>query len=191
MRVQRTRAARFARIGSPLTRHPLGASKTSLGLRTIAVTCVVALVSAGLGAVASPESTVKARIVTFGIYRQASGPSAGLPLELEKRTTTVPACLKTDFGYQVLLRGLPPGAEVQFKKVVVNPPMHKPDGSISTGYELVQRTKAGSDGTVSTHQGYGLDHPYEAVLGQWTIEFWHGSQRLASKTFDLVPCKTP
>jgi hypothetical protein len=24
MRVQRTRAARFARIGSPLTRHPLG-----------------------------------------------------------------------------------------------------------------------------------------------------------------------
>src|SRR5215472_18429485 len=35
MRVQRTRAARFARIGSPLTRHPLGALRNLWFLLTL------------------------------------------------------------------------------------------------------------------------------------------------------------
>jgi hypothetical protein len=128
------------------------------------------------------------KISAFGVFRDASNPSAGLPVELATQTETIEACQGVWFGYELKITGLSAGGEAAFRKVVAHPPMHMPDGTISRGYDKPERTKAWSDGSVHTFQGFRLDHEYERVLGSWTFEFWNGTTLIASKTFTLVPC---
>ena len=153
---------------------------------------LAALIFIGAAPPSSPprKPAVDAQMVTFGVYRDAADPNAEIPVELAGQITTFEACPGANFGYQLLISGLDPGSHATFRKVVKHPPMHKPEGGTSRGYEKPSAAEVAGDGTVSTYQGFALDHDYERVPGRWDIEFWYGSQMLASKTFTLLPCTT-
>jgi Domain of unknown function (DUF3859) len=179
-RLQRTR------LRSPLSRKLFGASSPRW-LRVAAFTW--ALQAAVLPAVATAKGA-EAKIDAFGVFREADV-DGGRNTVLVRQTDTLEACAQTLFGYHVIIQGLRPGSQLTFRKVITHPAMHKPDKSISTGYERQQTATVRSDGTVGTFQGYGLDEKYECVPGLWTIEFWYERQKLAAKTFTLTKCGHP
>jgi hypothetical protein len=143
-------------------------------------------------AVAPPPpalSGVTVKELSHGIYRETRDPDAPLPLDLDKETDTVEACLGVEFGYQLVIGGLDPGSTFTFRKVVRHPPIHMPDGTTSRGYEKNTTTLAREEGTVVTHQGFGIDHYYEEAPGRWEFEFWSGGKKLASRAFTLTKCQ--
>ena len=125
---------------------------------------------------------------SHGIYHEAKDPEGGLPLDLDRETETLEACLGVEFGYQLEIGGLKPGAPFTYRKVVRHPAIRLPDGTTSKGYEKSTTTEVREEGTVVTHQGFGIDHFYEEVPGRWEFEFWSGGKKLASRTFTLTKC---
>jgi len=185
-RLQRTPSASPP---SPLSRQPLGALMGRAGSRATALFAViVSVVAVPLGCRANRPGPVVGKITAFGVFRDVTDPSAGLPVELATQTDTIEACQGVWFGYELKITGLTAGADATFRKLVAHPPMHMPDGTVSKGYEKTQKTKVWKDGSVHTFQGYRLDHEYERVLGPWRFEFWNGKTLIASKTLTLIPC---
>ncbi|HEX4951978.1 MAG TPA: DUF3859 domain-containing protein [Thermoanaerobaculia bacterium] len=146
------------------------------------------------------EAQPVGRLAGCGITRDAGKvertPNSAVPNGAELRvsgmsvateTDVIPARLGVAFGCRFEVTGFSPGEEVELFKVVSFPEMRLPDGSVSTGYRRsLGRTKARSDGTVATVQGYSLDESFEAVEDVWSIEIWLEGRRLAAKKFQVV-----
>ncbi len=86
----------------------------------------------------------------------------------------------------ILVSGLPDTNEVSITKVVTHPPMRKYDGSVSTGFKFKESFRP-IRGMIASYTGYGFDHDYELLTGDWKIELWYGDTKLIEKTYHVVP----
>jgi hypothetical protein len=145
----------------------------------------------------APRRELKATILDCGLIESITEEkvdktpetSSGLTRSAKRiafveQTDKIPARKGIRFGFQYLISGLPDTNEVVFTKVVTHPRMRKDDGSVSTGFTFKERFRP-IQGMVSSYTGYGFDHDYELVIGDWKIEFWYGETKLIEKTFHV------
>ncbi len=99
-----------------------------------------------------PAQSASTRIDSFGIYRDLPG---GKGMELVRQTDTIEAQLHISLGFHFTTSGLQPGERILVRKVVTHPPIHKPDGTVETSYDLEQKPVVRSDGTIAGFQGFG------------------------------------
>jgi hypothetical protein len=141
--------------------------------------------------------SITADIVDYGIERRdneriiddTNSPSGKTRLMKEfvfrERTTIVPAVLGVAFSMCVEIRGLARSQWSQVKNEVSFPPMLSPDGVTHTSAIHEARFRLGNDSSVLTCSGYGLDHPFEIVPGEWILSVTLSGKTLATKSFLL------
>jgi hypothetical protein len=121
-----------------------------------------------------------AKITEYGIYERGrekiysdpSSPSgksrSSSGYRLESTTQTVPLVLGTSFGFCYEISGYSMGAR---PKVIVRaeyPAFSRPGEATSTQHDFV-RNLVPAAGVISDCSGYGFDHPYELVSGNWNF----------------------
>ena len=168
--------------------------------RILSVCCLSMLAIAFLAPVAASQE-VKCNVIASGTYTTTSeqrvdapgtptGQSRIVSLDNTRFTSashTVPARLGIRFGVRFSVSGLPASADVNLRKIVSFPPMSKPDGTVTKGYERTLAYKTNAEGAITNGlEGYGFDYPYEMVQGQWRIEMWYGNVRLTDQVFNVV-----
>lgn len=144
-------------------------------------------------AIASEE--IKAEIINYGLLKPITKESkvdsakttAGYRRvamwKVTEKTDRIEAKLGTQFGIEFSVRGLPSRRVIILRKTVSHPMITKPDGEVSKGYSLKIPVPTTSEGTIRGVEGYGFDHEYELVPGEWTIRFWYKNRNLVEKTF--------
>lgn len=103
-----------------------------------------------------------------------------------KKTTLVPCEYNIGFAFRYEVTGVKPNSEIVMKKVVVHPPMRKPDGSISTGYETTNIEGSDSNGYMEGTTGYVLNREYEFVPGKWKFTMYYKNIVVVEKIFEVV-----
>ena len=147
---------------------------------SIASFALVLLATAPLAAEAQP---LELEIVQSGIYELEPG-SANRPTLLAS-TTTIPAELGREFGFEFNVRGTEPGVPVELTLVTEFPPQGL--YGLETQKTLLRDERNfRSMSDFRGYQGYRLDSPSELVLGTWTFKIFYGDQLLAAQSFVLV-----
>jgi hypothetical protein len=170
-----------------------------MGLRSWSLGALAALawVAAG-GASAQPGKLDRIEVIQSGLYsasiaRQDS--SLGTPTgkatlvdspNFYADTAGVPAQLGIRFGFQYRLIGSPQGREVPLRGVWQIPAPGITNPVTGNTYRESRRDFTALIGDTQIH-GYGFDHPWEIVAGNWVLEIWHGKRLLASRTFQVQP----
>ena len=141
-----------------------------------------------------PTATLKAygifKVVTEEMKENAPKTTSGVRTVaaqafIEEPTDKIPASMGVRFGIEYSIVGLPTNDEVVIRKVVNHPPITTPDGTTKQGYTLDLKSHTTKDGTVSSLTGYGFDHAYELVPGEWKIELWYNNRKLLEKSFTV------
>lgn len=146
---------------------------------------------------ASPAQVTSINVKNFGIFsaeNQASQkPAAGgisftavSKVRMTKKTRTIPLRKGVNFGFQYQAVGTPIGQRATLHFVVIYPPLGltKPGASSPLARdEYDQKVRIGVE---DSFDGYNLDNDWELVPGDWTLEIWSGSTKLASENFTLV-----
>lgn len=143
---------------------------------------------------AQAQTASRIDIVDYGIYtvdRESQGRNTegiGLSTVTNVRhavsTTTIPAQIGVTFGFRYKVFGPDTGETVELRKVTKFPPggLRTPKGEVLHETERTLRNKIGETRFTS----YALVDNFELVPGQWSIEIWQGSIRLAAQNFTLV-----
>ncbi len=107
-------------------------------------------------------------------------------IRLVEQTQTIHIKMGLHFGFHFSIVGTPDGATVELREVAIYPSqgLHNPDlpNPIFRGESFM----TGKIGQVD-YTGAGLNRDWGLVPGNWTIELWCGSQKMASETFTLIP----
>ena len=126
------------------------------------------------------KKTINQPETTSG-YRVVSDDAA-----IVEKTTLVPCEKNIGFLFRYEVTGVKPNSEIVMKKVVIHPPMKKPDGSISTGYETTNIEESDSDGNIEGATGYVLNREYEFVPGKWKFTMFYKNILVVEQTFEVV-----
>jgi len=126
-------------------------------------------------------------IIEAGIYKvRKAGTAAARDQQLLEATTTVPAKVGTAFGVKFVVVGRPAGARAKIMYLVRSPPLRNPTtGAQTERQELEWDVNVGRLDRVA----YGIDTAWEAVPGEWALEFWHMGRKLGGQTFTLTAPK--
>ena len=171
--------------------------------RTVVRCCLAGLALAFFApaAMGAPQGDVKCTVLASGTYTAESGQRVCAPgtptgmsqiirsdtVRFTSASHTVPARLGVRFGLRFVVTGLPASTTVNFRKIVAFPPMRKPDGTVTKGYERTVSYKTDAEGAVTNAiEGYGFDYPYEIVPGEWRFELWYGDRKVTEQVFDVV-----
>jgi len=100
-------------------------------------------------------------------------------------TNEIPGELGVNFGIQYVVNTTPKGRPMQVRQVIRFPEggLQVPGGRHYTESEQKGQITIGR----KAFYGFGFDEPYEIIPGEWAIEIWHGSARLISKKFTVLP----
>jgi len=150
-----------------------------------------------MSAAAQAEDVQRIEIYDVGIYKsqitgheEAPGTPAGYRnvvtgIELQQRTTTIPATSGTEFGFRYAIIGNPEGAAVNLRMVshYPSPGLRNPKtgNAIMRGEYSVER-KLGD----KSWKSYLLEDDWELVPGTWTFEIWQGERKLAEQSFTVM-----
>lgn len=153
------------------------------------------LILSGCASVKHQDVNV-AKITEYGIYHDGKSISTlNLPQsntgvltitdnsqQLIKSTNKIPAVVGTTFGYCYDIHSKEKTITVTRK--LIHPKIHKPDGTISTGYEY-QRTLDVENGVASYCTNYTLEYEWEVVEGEWKFSIIHSGKEIFNQTFEL------
>jgi hypothetical protein len=139
----------------------------------------VDIVESGIYKIHRTGKTAQSQNTAVGALRPAT---EGVLL---KATTTVPAKAGTSFGVRFTVMGKPFGAKTKITLITLYPAqgLRDPDtGKIAQLSELELGIEIGKrDGRT-----YTFDTAWEAVPGEWTLEFWHEGRKVGGQTFTVV-----
>jgi len=140
------------------------------------------------------KPTIKAEIYKYGIYEsKANGlvlanqaiPSGKIILDSEdkyvKETNKIPLRLNVSFGYDFKISGLKE-KNITLHCVIKHPPIHKPDGTVSTLTEYDYSYEV-ENGKLDYGAYYTMNHDYEMVEGTWIRSYYYKGKLLISKKF--------
>lgn len=99
-------------------------------------------------------------------------------------TTTVEAQPERVFGIQYVINSEPRGAMFEVIQVIEIPG----DGIRTPRGRVYKRMRDKVDVEIGKKVffGYGFDEPWEIVPGQWKIQLWHKTYKLAEQRFNVV-----
>jgi hypothetical protein len=138
------------------------------------------ITSYGIFKISGKEEIVKSPETTSGITRIP----AGTPT-LTTSTDRIPAKIGVRFGMWYEISNLPiSDGEVELTKIARHPVVTKPDGSISTGFTFIEKLQV-KDGRVIGWTGYGFDHDYELVAGDWEFEMQFKGKTVCKQKFTV------
>jgi hypothetical protein len=156
----------------------------------LAITCV---------AIASTQG-IQGKITNFGIFRSASKeevikspqtPSGvtrvdvGGPI-LVCATNIIPAKIGILFGMSYEISNVPgPDRVIDVTKIARHPRITKPDGTTTDGFTSIEKQPV-LGGKVEGFTGYGFDHDYELVAGDWEFEIQYGGQTIGTQKFTVL-----
>jgi hypothetical protein len=136
--------------------------------------------SYGLLKLSGKEEIVKSPETTSGFTRIP----ANTPF-IVTSTNRVPANIGVRFGFWYEIDNVPgPDGEVELTKIVRHPVITKPDGTTSTGFTFIEKQDV-KGGRVVAITGYGLDHDYELVAGDWEFEMQYGGVTVCKQKFTV------
>jgi hypothetical protein len=168
--------------------------------KEITMQIVFAFVLLILGAASAQAETAqidRIEITEVGIFAAQDAKIIGAPnsvtgtlrnvqdIKLAESTTQVPAQLGLRFGFRYKVLGTPVGATANLKFVIKfpEPGVRNPDtGMTSSHTEFILTNTLGEEPFTD---GYGFDHPWELVPGEWIFEIWRGSRKLAEQSFTV------
>ncbi len=163
--------------------------------RSIAVAFIASLIAQAVGASdPAPAGTVQAygilNVVTDEKVERAPGTTSGERRTAERafvgeQTEKIPARLGVRFGFEYRLTGLPKDEVVVLRKVLVHPLIKTPDGKEKRGYAVNLKRQTTEEGTRWGFTGYGFDHEFELVPGDWKIELWFKDVKLTEQVFKV------
>ena len=146
------------------------------------------------GCGSTPPQPLTARITEFGVYDRGSetirqdatspsGQSRGSSgYRLKEATETVALRLGESFGFCYEVSGFAPGAHPKVLIQTEHPPFSRP-GSSPVGQHQFVRDLLPSNGTLSDCTGYGFDHPFELVPGNWRFTVVVDGKNALMQTF--------
>ena len=139
------------------------------------------IINYGTYRVLGKEEIVRTPETTSGLTRISAG-----TILLTSQTNRIPAQIGVRFGmwYEVGNLSGKDVTEVEFLKIAKHPPITKPDGTISRGFTFVEKQMVKS-GRVIGWTGYGLDHDYELVVGDWEFEMQYQGKTLCKQKFTV------
>jgi len=156
------------------------------------------LLLVGISSAAGAQTIERIEITEVGIFKtqttkvnSAPGTPTGTfeevtDVKLLQATTTVPARVGVgvDFGFGYKIVGQT-GSKVRLKFVTLipQPGIRNPNsGNTIVRSEYFEEKIVGS----TSYTIYGLDNPWEIVIGTWTLEIWEDNRKLASQSFNIV-----
>ncbi|HUC86002.1 MAG TPA: DUF3859 domain-containing protein, partial [Candidatus Acidoferrales bacterium] len=74
---------------------------------------------------------------------------------------------------------------IEFTKIVKHPRMTKPDGTTADGYRSVEKQVV-QGGKIAGWTGYGFDHDFELVAGDWEFEMQFEGKTICDQKFTVV-----
>jgi Domain of unknown function (DUF3859) len=106
---------------------------------------------------------------------------------LLSQTETVPGVVGTTFGIQYVLRGPPKGKVVKLTNVTRFPP----SGMVNDKGQKLDKTQFDWNETIGNTEirTYTLDHAWEVVPGDWTMEFYYDGRKIGEKRFTVTAPK--
>jgi len=143
---------------------------------------------------------INGKVITFGQY-QAIGqeniietpntpsgksrvPSTGFVFL--NATNVIPAKLGVRFGMEYEISNIPePDGPITVTVIKSHPRMTKPDGSFSQSFKSVEPAFLKS-GKIHSKTGYGFEHNYELVTGDWTFELQYDGKSICIQKFTVV-----
>jgi hypothetical protein len=100
----------------------------------------------------------------------------------DRETTRIPLIKDKYMAYQYRLSNLPDLRRIKLRRVLMHPPMHLPDGKVSTGSDYTVTRKVESN-EVFAFDAYALNEDYEMVVGDWIFQIWYQDQMLLEQRF--------
>ena len=153
------------------------------------------LVGLLVGCATPTDSSLRARVTEFGIYRRGteivradaaapSGQSRGtLGFRLLKSTDSIPPVIGTSFGFCYEVTGIQPQSKPDIVVEVQHPKIVRPDGTEHTHYEGRPHVPITAP-TFTDCTGYGFDHHFELVSGTWKFTVLvNGSPKAAQEFY--------
>jgi len=139
----------------------------------------VDIVEAGIYQIHRTGEVVQSPNTAVGTIRSADR------RELIEATTTVPAKVGTSFGIRFVAIGEPMGTKMNVTFITRYPAqgLRNPNtGKIAYKSEFEWGIETGK----RVARTYSFDNAWEAVPGEWALEFWHQGRKLGGQTFTVV-----
>jgi len=166
----------------------------------IAITTTVAMSTLGCFSckeASKPKTSITARVVDYGIYKSIDPGTAyphpestagyamqGVKVTLINRTTKVPLQKGIVFGFEYEAEGFPPDVSALIIYRVKHPPITKPDGKITNGFDEPFPSMP-TGGKLKTGIYYQLSEDWELVPGEWSITVIYEDTILVEKVFEV------
>ncbi len=151
--------------------------------------CVFASVSGIQGKVTSfgifrftgQDEVIKTPETSSGVTRAVSGTRI-----LVSATNVIPAKIGLRFGFTYEISNVPASdGPTTITKVVRHPRITKPDGTKIDGFTFAEPQYV-QGGRVFGYTGYGFDHDYELVVGDWEFELQYSGKIICTQKFVVV-----
>ena len=102
---------------------------------------------------------------------------------MAEETDRVPLKLGVHFGYRYHLQFPTDVRAVDLKRVMLHPPLTRPDGTSVTRSERTLRKRV-YQGFVTGVDGYAFHEPYELAQGEWVFQLWYRDRLLVEQRFE-------
>jgi hypothetical protein len=140
------------------------------------------------------SSTLIAEVTEYGLYERGveriyadpnslSGQSRGSTgYKLKLTTQNVPLVIGTSFGFCYKITGYPKGVKPEITIKGAHPPFSRPGETPKNQHDFVRNLQP-VNGIRSDCSGYGFDHPYELVAGNWIFTVVVDGRSVLSQAF--------
>jgi hypothetical protein len=165
-----------------------------------AALALLCLIAAPLGVWAQSVSIERMNIANAGIYELKIKKTIGDPnlagrsryvvtgVRRIRNTTSIPARMCTNFGFEYIILGAPPNADVPIKMVTIFPSVGL--RNLDTGQTTYRHETVVNRSIGKVHfRTFTLESAWELVPGVWTFELWYRDRKLGEQSFTLTaPC---
>ena len=100
-------------------------------------------------------------------------------------TTTIPARLGIEFGFQYIVVGEPAGAEVTLDIVNIYPEQGLPTPGSTEHLFRSEYSRTKKIGEIE-YLGYGFENAWEVVPGNWTFQIWYDGRQMMEQSFTVT-----
>ena len=105
--------------------------------------------------------------------------------DLVEETTTIPAKIGTEFGFQYIVVGTPDKADVTLDFVFTYPEPGLDDPQHDAPILTSRFSKVRQVGGIF-YTGYGFENDWELVPGTWTFTVWYDGEQMAEQSFTVT-----
>lgn len=99
---------------------------------------------------------------------------------LVKATADIPAELGLEFGYRYTVTGLDKGTLLNLEFILRHPPMTLPQTLTPFTEQIHKKTTRCGE---PQYDGFGFEHEWERVPGEWVFEIRHRGKTLSRQSF--------